>query len=326
MAMAGPYVPLRIFSSYTMLEGSIEPKAIAKQAKRLDFPAAALTDRNGLYAVMAFTDACREAGVQPIVGTMLGVARPDCAGGQPALDWIALYAQNDLGYGNLCSLVSAAHLGRPVEEPPHVTLDALAGRTDGLIALTAGADGALVRLIGQGQDSTAEPILERLMALFPGRLYIELSRRRNEDEERAEARLIELAYRYDLPLVATNPASYADAHFHEAHDALLCIAQSSQLDRDDRRRSSREDWLKPAAAMRELFADLPEARENGRRRPPLCVRGSQAQADPAEHCRRHGGRSGAAAPRRQGRPRGPPRPLSGPQRRGPEDLFRPARL
>ena len=47
---AAPYVPLRIFSCYTMLEGAIEPKAIAKQAKRLDFPAAALTDRNGLYA------------------------------------------------------------------------------------------------------------------------------------------------------------------------------------------------------------------------------------------------------------------------------------
>jgi DNA polymerase-3 subunit alpha len=245
-----------------MLEGSIEPKAIAKQAKRLDFPAAALTDRNGLYAAMAFTDACREAGVQPIVGTMLAVARPGGGGGQPALDWIALYAQNDRGYGNLCTLVSAAHLGRPVEEPAHVSLDALEGRTDGLIALTAGADGALVRLISQGQDSTAEPILERLVSLFPGRLYIELSRRNNEDEERAEARLIELAYRHDLPLVATNPASYADAHFHEAHDALLCIAQSSQLDRDDRRRSSREDWLKPAAAMRELFADLPEAIEN----------------------------------------------------------------
>ncbi|HYW15131.1 MAG TPA: DNA polymerase III subunit alpha [Allosphingosinicella sp.] len=260
--MAGPYVPLRIFSSYTMLEGSIEPKAIAKQAKRLDFPAAALTDRNGLYAAMPFTDACRETGVQPIVGTMLAVARPDCSGGQPALDWIALYAQNERGYGNLCALVSAAHLGRPVEEPAHVGFDALEGRTDGLIALTAGSDGALTRLVGQGQDSTAEPILERLISLFPGRLYIELSRRGDEDEERAEARLIELAYRHDLPLVATNPASYADAHFHEAHDALLCIAQSSQLDRDDRRRSSSESWLKPAAEMRRLFADLPEAIEN----------------------------------------------------------------
>jgi DNA polymerase-3 subunit alpha len=57
--MAAPYVPLRIFSCYTMLEGAIEPKAIAKQAKKLDFPAAALTDRNGLYAAMPFTDACK---------------------------------------------------------------------------------------------------------------------------------------------------------------------------------------------------------------------------------------------------------------------------
>jgi DNA polymerase-3 subunit alpha len=245
-----------------MLEGSIEPKAIAKQAKRLDFPAAALTDRNGLYAAMAFTDACREAGVQPIVGTMLAVARPGCAGGQPALDWLALYAQNDRGYDNLCSLVSAAHLGRPVEEPAHVGLDALEGRTEGLIALTAGADGALVRLISQGQDPTADLVLERLISLFPGRLYIEISRREDEDEQRSEGRLIELAYQHDLPLVATNPASYADAHFHEAHDALLCIAQSSQLDRDDRRRSSPQAWLKPAAEMRRLFADLPEAIEN----------------------------------------------------------------
>ena len=78
--MAGPYVPLRIFSSYTMLEGAIEPKAIAKQAQRLDFPAAALTDRNGLFAAMAFTDACREAGVQPIVGTGLYIALALSAG------------------------------------------------------------------------------------------------------------------------------------------------------------------------------------------------------------------------------------------------------
>ena len=73
---AAPYVPLRIFSCYTMLEGAIDPKAAAKQAKRLDFPAAALTDRNGLYGVMPFTDACLEEGVQPIVAALLGVARP----------------------------------------------------------------------------------------------------------------------------------------------------------------------------------------------------------------------------------------------------------
>src|SRR5436305_753961 len=85
---------------------------------------ASLANRDGLYAAMAFTEACREAGVQPIIGTMLAVARP---GGRQALDWLALYAQNDTGYDNLCALVSQAHLGRPVEDPAHVTLKALEG-------------------------------------------------------------------------------------------------------------------------------------------------------------------------------------------------------
>jgi DNA polymerase-3 subunit alpha len=258
--MAGPYVPLRILSCYSMLEGAIEPKAIARHAKRLDFPAAALTDRNGLYAAMAFTAACQAEGVQPIVGTMLAVERPGT--GEGRYDWLALYAQDRRGYDNLCALVSAAHLDRPVEEEAHVPFAALEGRTEGLIALTAGSEGALARLIAEEQEVPALDILGRLEALFPGRLYIELSRRRDPVEEGAEPRLIELAYARNLPLVATNPARYAEAHFHQAHDAMLCIAQSSQLDRDDRARSSPEAWIKPAADMRQLFADLPEAIEN----------------------------------------------------------------
>ncbi len=264
---SAPYVPLRIFSCYTMLEGAIEPKAIAAQARRLDFPAVALTDRNGLYAAMPFTDACLAAGVQPIIGTLLGIARPGTQGGlgdkdakAPLIDWLALYAQDEAGYRNLCALVSEAHLGRPVEEEPHVSLDALAGRTDGLIALTGGGEGALARLIADGQK--VDDIAGHLQALFPERLYVELSRRGDPVEQAAEAGLIELAYARGLPLVATNPAAYADAVFHRAHDAMLCIAQSSQIERDDRVKSSPEAWMKPAADMRALFADLPEAIEN----------------------------------------------------------------
>ena len=101
------FVPLRIFSSYTMLDGAIEPKAIAKRARELGFPAAAVTDRNGLFAAMSFSGAAADAGVQPIIGTMLGVARPDLPEGQAVqTDWIALYAQDEAGYLNLCRLVS----------------------------------------------------------------------------------------------------------------------------------------------------------------------------------------------------------------------------
>ncbi|MBS0315419.1 MAG: DNA polymerase III subunit alpha, partial [Proteobacteria bacterium] len=257
-----PFVPLRIFSSFTMLEGALDPKDIAKYAKRHGFPAAALTDRNGLYAAMAFSEAAMKAGIQPVIGTMLSVARPVRGDAPPAIDWLALYAQDEAGYRNLCELVSAAHLDRPIEQDPHVAFEALEGKTDGLICLTAGAEGALARLFAEEQAATAIDYVDRLELLFPGRLYIELSRRMNEIEARAEKHLIDLAYAHDLPLVATNPACYGDAHFHAAHDAMLCIADSAYLDSEDRRKSSPDAWLKPLPEMQELFADLPEALAN----------------------------------------------------------------
>ncbi|MEO8141581.1 MAG: DNA polymerase III subunit alpha, partial [Sphingomicrobium sp.] len=260
--MPTPYVPLRVFSCFTMLEGAIEPKAIASHAKRLGFPAAALVDRNGLYAAMAFGEACFKDGVQPIVGAMLGVSRPDDIGPRGKLDWLVLLAQDEAGYANLCRLVSMAHLDRPITEEPHVAFDALTGATDGLIALTAGGEGAIARLFADGQVDKAEVYANRLRTLFPDRLYIELSRRGDAVEQSAEAALIDLAYATDLPIVATNPAHYADPSFHAAHDIMLCIANSTYVENDDRPRSSAEAWLKPAADMESLFADLPEAIAN----------------------------------------------------------------
>ena len=151
-----PFVPLRVFSAYTMLEGAIEPKAIAKTAHARGFPAIALADRNGLYAGMAFADGCFDAGIQPIIGTLLCVARPGSNPAAPVLDWLALYAQNEKGYDNLCDLVSHAHLDRPLELPAHVPFERLEGRTDGVIALTAAGEGALVKLLAAGQQQEAE--------------------------------------------------------------------------------------------------------------------------------------------------------------------------
>ena len=263
-----PFVPLRVFSSYTMLEGAIEPKAMAKLARARGFPAAAICDRNGLYGAMAFGEACVDSGVQPIVGALVSVARPASGGSAaaansgPQIDWLALLAQDAEGYENLCRIVSAAHLERPIAFEPHLPLASLAGRTAGLICLTAAGEGALTRLLADGQVDAATAYAERLEALFPDRLYIELARRGDAVEERAEAALIDLAYARALPLVATNPACFAEAQFHAAHDAMLCIAQSAYVESEDRRRSSPQSWLKPAEAMEDAFSDLPEAIRN----------------------------------------------------------------
>ena len=259
MAFA-PYVPLRNFSAYTMLEGAIDPKAIAATAKARGFPAAAICDRNGLYGAMPFAEGCSKSGVQPVVGTLLCVARPE--GLSPGLDWIALYAQDEAGYGNLCALVSQAHLERPGDEPPHVPFSALVTHAAGVIVLTAGGEGALVRLLGDGQDAAARDYLEQLRGVYRDRLYVEVSRRDDLIEAQTEAALIGLADDLEIPLVATNPACFAEPAFHRAHDILLCIAGSAYVDSDDRTKSSPEAWIKPIEAMQAKFADLPDAIAN----------------------------------------------------------------
>ncbi|MGN6849591.1 MAG: DNA polymerase III subunit alpha [Sphingomicrobium sp.] len=260
--MAAPFVPLRVFSSFTMLEGAMEPKTIAERSARLGFPAVGLADRNGLYGAMAFSDACFTKGVQPIIGAMLGVARPPEIGGESGIDWLVLLAKDEQGYANLCKLVSSAHLDRPLEQEPHVEFSRLEGLNEGLLALTAGSEGALARLFADRQQLKADAYLDRLQALFPERLYIELSRRGDPIEDAAEARLIDVAYARNLPLVATNPAAYPDPAFHAAHDAMLCIANSAYVESAERASSSADAWLKDGAAMAELFADVPEALAN----------------------------------------------------------------
>ncbi len=253
------FVPLRVLSSYSLLEGAIDPKAIAKLAKERGFPAIAICDRNGLYGAVAFASACIAEGIQPIVGALLGVCRD---GDTEQIDYLPLYAQDEVGYENLCHLVSEAHLERPLELDPHVPLSALEGHTDGLIALTGAREGAIERLLANGKQDQAEILCEKLEGLFPGRLYVEIARHRQAQEGDADAALIALAYARNLPLVATNPANFADPHFHSAHDAMLCIANSTHIDAAERPRSHPEAFVKSVRMMEELFSDLPEATAN----------------------------------------------------------------
>jgi len=245
-----------------MLEAAIQPEALAKACRAAGFPAGALVDRGNMFAAMDFSAAAKAAGVQPIMAAQLPIARPGprALHAKPVVDWLPLYAQDMTGYLNLVRLVSAAHLDAEASEGPLLHFEQLEGRTGGLIALTGGAEGWLAKLAADEQP--IEAAADTLMALFPGRLYIEISRSGDAVEARSEAALLALAEARGLPLVATNTVRFLKAEGSEAHDALLCIADSTYVDAEDRRRSNPEHWLKSADEMRELFADLPEAIAN----------------------------------------------------------------
>jgi DNA polymerase-3 subunit alpha len=260
------FVHLRVHSAYSLSEGAIHVKQLAKLCQKANMPAVAITDTNAMFGVLEASVELPAAGVQPIIGCTLGLKLPT-AGDTPTLKqpepvWIVLLAQNAAGYGNLMKLVSFAHLATPAGETPHITFAQLEGHTDGLIMLTGGVSGPLGRLLLDGQRDAAEALLKRLIMLFPNRLYMEIQRHDLAEEHQTEEAFIDLAQLHDVPLVATNQAFFADEGMYGAHDALLCIAAGAYVNQDDRRRLTPHHRFKSAAEMRELFADLPEAVDN----------------------------------------------------------------
>ncbi|CAA7623684.1 DNA polymerase III subunit alpha [Candidatus Terasakiella magnetica] len=260
------FIHLRVHTAYSLAEGAIKLKQLIKLTEKLAMPAVAITDTGNLFGALEFSVSCADAGIQPIIGVQLAVRREDAPpskdGRKPEPDTLVLLCQTEAGYLNLLKLVSKAFLETESGETPQVTLHDLEIRSEGLIVLTGGPAGPVGRMLSEGQADKAEIVLVRLARAFAGRAYIELMRHDLEIEDRIEPLLVDLAYKHDLPLVATNECFFADRGMYEAHDALTCIAEGAYISQDERRRLTPEHYFKSAAEMRALFADLPEACDN----------------------------------------------------------------
>ncbi len=256
------FVHLRVRSSYSLAQGAIKLQALAKLALKYQMPAVTITDDNNLYGSLEFTKECVAKGIQPIIAASFSIDAniADTAyRATKALDTILLYAQNQQGYKNLLKLMA---LCCTKDVPHHITFAQLEQFNQGLIALTAGCEGTIGRLLLQNRAIEAEEFLVSLKNIFQDRLYIEISRHHLAQEQKIEQHFIDLAYKHHLPLVATNDVYFADLEMFEAHDALLCIADGKYIAQDDRKKVTKEHYFKSAQQMQELFADLPEAINN----------------------------------------------------------------
>jgi DNA polymerase III subunit alpha len=254
------FVHLHVHSAYSLSEGAIKAEKIPALAREALMPAVAITDTGNLFGALEFSQACAAKGIQPIVGCQIAMARAD----NPRLppDPIVLLARDATGLDNLQRLSSASFLETDPGLKPQLQLDTIAARATGLMLLTGGAAGPLGRLLAEGQKPEAERLLARLVEAFPDRVAMELQRHGQDNERAVEPGLIALADAAGIPLVATNDCYFATSDMYEAHDALLAIADGRLLSEPDRRRVTPEHWFKPAADMRLLFADLPEACDN----------------------------------------------------------------
>ena len=119
------------------------------------------------------------------------------------------------------------------------------------------------RLLSEGRREAAEELLAALREAFPDRLAVELHRHGLEVERAIEPALLGMADELGLPIVAANDVYFAKPEMHEAHDALLCIAEGRLLAEPEPPPGDAGALVQAGRRdMRALFADLPEACDN----------------------------------------------------------------
>jgi len=263
------FVHLHTHSAFSLLEGALPIAMLAKLAEADGMPALALTDTNNLFGALEFSEKVAEKGIQPIIGLQINI---DFADHQPTpgrplayregRGRVVLLAADEHGYRNLMRLSSAGYLETDAADEPHVAMARVAAHAEGVIALTGGPDGPVDRALGSGRVDLAERRLLSLAEAFPQRLYVEIQRHGLEAERAVEPRLLAMAYRLGLPIVAANEPYFGSRKDHEAHDALIAISEGRVVSDDQRRRLSEEHGFKSRAEMQRLFRDLPEAIQN----------------------------------------------------------------
>jgi DNA polymerase-3 subunit alpha len=258
--MPSPFVHLHLHTEYSLVDGTIRIKPLIQRAKELGMPAIAITDQHNLFGLVKFYQAAEQAGIKPIVGADILIRPEDDSG---SLSRMVLLCQDKTGYLNLCQLLSKAYLEGQQHGMAQVKHAWVAEHAEGLIALSAGFEGAIGQALLNNHPNKARELLKSSMELFPDRFYVEIQRTGRDKEKRIEAVMLDLAARAQCPVIASNDARFLDKSGYMAHEARVCIHEGRLLN-DKRRESpySSEQYLKSTEEMASLFADIPEALEN----------------------------------------------------------------
>ncbi len=264
------FTHLHVHSEFSLLDGLGRINDLVDGAAQQGFDSLALTDHGALYGAVAFFQAATSKGIKPIIGVETYVARRSMADKEGKADaqpfHLILLAKDDVGYRNLCRLVTDAHLDGYYYKP-RIDRDHLAKHSEGLIGLSACLGGEIPRALETDDWELARKLAGEYGDIFgKDGFYLELQDHGLAEQRRLNEQLLRLAPEAGLPLVVTNDLHYVHEAQSEAHDVLLCVGTGNNLDTPGRMKFETHDfYLKSAAQMAALFPDQREALLNTRK-------------------------------------------------------------
>ncbi|HLS63274.1 MAG TPA: DNA polymerase III subunit alpha [Ruania sp.] len=286
--MAADFVHLHVHTEYSMLDGAARLDDLFAEAQRLGQTALATTDHGYLFGAYDFWSKARKYGIKPIIGVEAyvtpGTSRfdktrvrwgeesqaGDDVSARGAYTHMTILSKNNTGMHNLFRMSSLASLEGQLGKWPRMDRELLSTYAEGLIATSGCPSGEVQVRLRLGQWEEAVRAAADMQDIFgKENYYIELMDHGLDIERRVTKQLLELAKHIDAPLLATNDLHYTTREDAHAHEALLCVQSGSTLEEPTYDQGGKRFafsgsgyYLKSAAEMRELFAELPEACDN----------------------------------------------------------------
>ena len=261
------FVHLHVHSEYSLLDGACRIGSMMDRVQELGQTAIALTDHGVMYGTIDFYRAAQKAGIKPIIGCEVYVARRTRHDKVFGVDkepyHLVLLCENETGYRNLSYMVSLGFT-EGFYNRPRVDMELLRAHHEGLIALSACLAGRIPQAYMQSDEKEAEAAAREYAEIFgPEHFYLELQDHGIAEQRMVNAKIRRLAEKLELPLVVTNDAHYLRKTDAKMQDVLLCIQTGKTINDENRMRFETEEfYLKSEEEMRALFPDVPEAFDN----------------------------------------------------------------
>ncbi len=247
---------IKIHTQYSICEGAIKIDDLAEYCKNNKVKSLGLADSFNLCGALEFSEKLSKVGTQPIIGTQINLKEDDIVGK------VTLYAKTEKGFKNLTKLSSLSYLKSSETEDPSCQISDLISNNNDLILLTGNYRDFFGKLFHSNKLKKFEDLITLLKRNFAGRIYFEIQRHNEVDENNFESFILNKSKSLSVPLIATQEVFYINEEMHEAHDVLRCIGEKSFVDDKNRFKFSNQHFLKENEDLNELFSDIPEALEN----------------------------------------------------------------
>jgi len=270
-----PFIHLHVHTQYSILDGACEISKLIERAKTLNMPSVAITDHGNMFGVKEFYDEAKKAGVKPIIGCEMYVARRFLQNKHDKLDsggyHLTLLAKNKKGYHNLVKLISKAWV-EGFYYKPRIDKNLLKQYSEGLIALSGCLNGEIPSLLLNNNYKEALNVALEFKSIFGEDFYLEIQKHPSDDpiknqqvynnQLKVNELILKISKETGIKVVATNDVHFIYKEDAPAHDHLLCISTGKDIDDPNRLRYTQQEWFKSKEEMLFLFSDLPEALDN----------------------------------------------------------------